>query len=92
MINIILRYVCIAVYVLINSQPALFINLIRFITGSFVYFSQSQYWVYENYGSVQLNLLFYYKVSVNLNITVMSNDITAEGIYMECHNYDAKRL
>ena len=64
----------------IINQLALFCNFICFITASLVYFSHSQYWVYESSGFVQLTLVFYYEISANLSITVISDDITAEGI------------
>ena len=54
-------------------------NVVLFITGSTVFFSQSSYSVNEKYGRVQLVLELSSIVSIEFTVQVTSNDITAKG-------------
>ena len=60
-------------------------NVVLFITGSTVFFSQSNYSVNEKNGRVQPVLELSSIVSIEFTVQVTSNDITAKG--EQTYNY-----
>ena len=60
-------------------------NVVLFVTGSIVFFSQSNYSVNEKNGRVQPVLEVSNLVSIEFTVQVTSNDKTAEG--EQTYNY-----
>ena len=60
-------------------------NVVLFITGSTVFFSQSNYSANEKNGKVQPVLELSSIVSIEFTVTVTSNDDTAKG--EQAYNY-----